>query len=61
MKIAASNDQLYQIHKTGKIWKYVGSPQWLLCDQNPDSMDIAAGTSKVYQIHRTGKIWSFPT
>ncbi|MGI2908100.1 hypothetical protein, partial [Tolypothrix sp. VBCCA 56010] len=60
-QIAAAGGNLYQIHNTGAIWKYVGSPLtgWQQLDNNPDSIAIVAASGNLYQIHNNGFIWKF--
>ena len=58
--IVADGPNLYQIHKTGGIWKYTGVPSgWLELDANGDSAKIAASGGNLYQMHRTGRIWKY--
>jgi hypothetical protein len=59
--ILADGDDLYQLHNTGKIWKYTGTPLsgWQMLDNNPASIDIVANGSHLYQLHNTGKIWRY--
>ena len=59
--IAADGGDLYQLHNTGKIWKYVGPPLtgWQQLDNNPATKQIAASGGHLYQLHNTGKIWKY--
>jgi len=54
-------DHLYQIHKSGKIWRYVGPPLtgWELLDANPASSSIAASGEGLFQAHADGTVWSY--
>jgi hypothetical protein len=58
---AAADGNLYQLHKTGKIWKYTGTPLtgWQMLDNNPASVKIIATGGSLYQLHNTGKIWKY--
>ena len=63
---AASGGVLYQLHKTGKIWSYLGTPcngdvcpSWQMLDDNAASVALAAAGNDLYQLHNTGKIWHF--
>jgi hypothetical protein len=57
--IVADGSRLYQLHRTGRIWLYTGSPNWLELDRNSDTVKIAAGGGDLFQLHRTGKIWKY--
>jgi len=59
--IVADGGDLYQLHNTGKIWKYVGPPLtgWQQLDNNPATKQIVAAGGKLYQLHNTGKIWKY--
>ncbi|KAL2670164.1 hypothetical protein Neosp_015045 [[Neocosmospora] mangrovei] len=59
--IVADSDALYQMHKSGLIWKYTGTPLtgWQLLDNNPATKKIVAANGKLYQLHNTGKIWKY--
>ncbi|MGY3450606.1 hypothetical protein ACVILH_002948 [Bradyrhizobium sp. USDA 4353] len=63
---AASGGVLYQLHKTGKIWTYLGQPcngdvcqGWRMLDDNAESVALAAAGNDLYQLHDSGKIWRF--
>ena len=59
--IVADGGDLYQLHNTGKIWKYVGPPMtgWQQLDNNPATKQIVAAGGNLYQLHNTGKIWKY--
>ena len=59
--IVGANDHLYQLHNTGKIWRYTGTPLtgWQELDNNPATVAIAAAGDHLYQLHNTGRIWRF--
>lgn len=59
--VTAADGALYQLHNTGKIWRYIGTPLtgWELLDQNPATVDVIAAADVLYQKHRDGKIWQF--
>jgi Astacin (Peptidase family M12A) len=61
--IVAGDGNLYQLHKTGRIWIYTGTPLtgWLELDNNPATKKIAASAGNLYQIHNTGRIWKYVT
>lgn len=59
--VAADGNDLYQLHNTGKIWKYGGPPitGWQELDNNPATKQIVASGGHLYQRHDTGKIWKY--
>jgi V8-like Glu-specific endopeptidase len=59
--IIADGNNLYQLHKTGLIWKYTGTPftGWQELDNNPATKQIVAAGGQLYQIHNTGAIWKY--
>jgi hypothetical protein len=59
--IAADGSELYQLHKTGLIWRYTGTPLtgWQQIDNNPATKKIVAAGGHLYQLHNTGKIWRY--
>ena len=59
--ITADGGNLYQLHNTGKVWKYVTPPLtgWQMLDNNPATKQIAASGGNLYQLHNTGKIWKY--
>ncbi|RMZ89666.1 hypothetical protein DV736_g3107, partial [Chaetothyriales sp. CBS 134916] len=61
VNLVTANDNLYQLHNTGKIWKYTGTPLtgWQQLDNNPATKKIVAAGSNLYQLHNTGKIWKY--
>ncbi len=58
--IVAEGNELYQLHNSGAIWKYTGTPLtgWEQLDNNPATKQIAAG-GNLYQRHETGAIWKY--
>lgn len=52
---------LYQLHNTGKIWRYTGPPMtgWQEIDNNPASIKIITSAGYLYQLHNTGRIWKY--
>ncbi len=61
VSITADGGNLYQMHNTGRIWKYTGTPitGWQELDNNPATKAIAASGGNLYQIHNTGRIWKY--
>jgi hypothetical protein len=59
--LVADGASLYQLHKTGKIFKYTGTPitGWQLLDQNPATKQLAASGGSLYQLHNTGRIFKY--
>jgi C1A family cysteine protease len=59
--IVAAGDDLYQIHRDGRIWRYTGRQitGWQELDNNPATKAIAAGNGTLYQIHDNGLIWRY--
>jgi predicted Zn-dependent protease len=59
--IEADGNDLYQLHNTGSIWKFTGTPLtgWLELDNNPATVGIEADGNDLYQLHSTGSIWKF--
>lgn len=59
--IAASGNELYQLHDSGRIWKYVGPPLtgWQTLDNNPATQQIVASGGNLYQLHQGGRIWKY--
>jgi IgA Peptidase M64/Tectonin domain len=59
-------NNLYQLHKTGLIWKYTDTPcsgdncpGWQMLDKNAATVAIAASGENLYQLHKTGLIWKY--
>jgi uncharacterized OB-fold protein len=53
---------LYQLHNSGKIWKYTGTSVtgWQMLDENPATIAIATNDlDELYQLHNSGKIWKY--
>ncbi|KAK5053314.1 hypothetical protein LTR84_002288 [Exophiala bonariae] len=52
---------LYQLHNTGKIWRYTGPPLtgWQELDDNTATTKIVAARGNLYQLHNTGKLWKY--
>ncbi len=64
--IVADGDRLYQLHSSGKIWRFTGTPcsgnscpGWQMLDNNPATTAISAGDGRLFQLHNSGKIWRF--
>lgn len=61
--ISAISDagNLYQLHNSGKIWRYTGPPVtgWQEIDNNPASKKIVTSAGYLYQLHNTGRIWKY--
>ena len=59
--IAAGDDNLYQLHADGKIFRFNGTPLtgWDLLDSNPATQAIVAAGDLLYQLHADGKIFRF--
>ena len=62
--LAASSDNLFQLHQNGSIWVWTGRacdasgcPHWRRIDRNPAAIAIAADYSNLYQLHGNGSIW----
>ncbi|MBL7537655.1 hypothetical protein, partial [Escherichia coli] len=56
--IFANGTDLYQLHNTGKIWRYTSTPcsgdncpGWPMLDNNPATTAIAAAGNALYQLH----------
>jgi hypothetical protein len=56
--IAAAGSNLYQLHNSGRIWRFTGTacsgnscPGWQMLDNNSNTGRLAAGGNKLYQIH----------
>ncbi len=65
-ELAATRDDIYQLHTTGRIWRWEKLPcadgicaSWTQIDGNPQTIAIAAGFDKLFQLHRNGSIWRF--
>jgi V8-like Glu-specific endopeptidase len=53
---------LYQLHSTGAIWRYNGTPMvgWELLDTNSATVELATDGSTLYQRHSgSGAIWRY--
>jgi hypothetical protein len=59
--IVVEGDNLYQLHKTGNIFKFTGPPitGWQHLDNNPATKQIAAAGNHLYQLHDTGRIFKY--
>jgi hypothetical protein len=59
--ILAAGDDLYQMHRDGRVWRYTGRQitGWQELDNNPATRAIAAGNGTLYQIHDSGLIWRY--
>ncbi|HEY9611633.1 zinc metalloprotease [Allocoleopsis sp.] len=61
-----SDDNFYQLHSGGAIWKYTGTPcsgdscpGWQKLDNNSATVAIAASGNNLYQLHSGGAIWKY--
>jgi hypothetical protein len=61
-----SDDNFYQLHSGGAIWKYTGTPcsgdscpGWQKLDNNPATVAIATSGDHLYQLHSGGAIWKY--
>ena len=53
---------LYQLHSTGALWRYTGTPMvgWELLDTNSATVEVATDGSTLYQRHEgSGAIWRY--
>ena len=59
--IVAAGGHLYQLHNTGRIWIYTGTPHtgWQELDNNPATTQIIADGDTIYQRHHDGRIWIY--
>ncbi|RBR26456.1 uncharacterized protein FIESC28_00750 [Fusarium coffeatum] len=59
--IVVDDADLYQLHKSGWVWKYTGTPMtgWQALDNKSATKKIAAANGKLYQLHKDGKIWKY--
>jgi hypothetical protein len=64
--LSAGGDDLYQLHRDGRIWQYTGvpctgqsCPGWKMLDNNTATVAIVASGKKLYQLHRDGRIWQY--
>jgi hypothetical protein len=58
--ISAMGSHLYQIHGTGRVWRYTGIPMtgWeLLDDFSGSQVVVGSDTGDVFQKHANGEIW----
>ena len=57
----AAGGALHQLHTTGAIWRYTGTPMtgWQQLDNNPAAKAITADGGNLYQLHTTGAIWRY--
>ncbi len=58
--------ELYQLHNSGAIWRYTGTPcngnscpGWQRLDNNPRSIAVASSGDDLYQLHNDGAIWRY--
>jgi Thermolysin metallopeptidase, alpha-helical domain/Thermolysin metallopeptidase, catalytic domain len=60
-QITADGGHLYQLHNTGRIWRYTGKPLtgWQEIDNNPATASIVASGGHLYQRHSTGRIFRY--
>jgi V8-like Glu-specific endopeptidase len=64
--ISCGGNGLYQLHKSGAIWRYTGTPcsdnscpGWQMLDQNSATVAIAAAGNNLYQLHKGGALWRY--
>ena len=64
--IAAGGDQLFQLHNSGRIWRFTGAlcagescPGWQMLDNNSATTAISAAGGQLYQLHNSGRIWRY--
>lgn len=63
---SAGSYALYELHSTGSIWGYTGTPcaggvckGWVELDDNPAAQQIVAGGGLLFQKHTDGVVWEF--
>jgi hypothetical protein len=56
--IVADGSNLYQLHNTGRIWRFTGTacsgescPGWQMLDNNGSTGRLTSGGNQLYQIH----------
>lgn len=61
VSILASENEVYQLHNNGSVWRYTGPPftGWQLIDDNPETVQLAAAGSTLYQRHRGGQVYRY--
>ncbi|CAM1502198.1 Fc.00g041820.m01.CDS01 [Cosmosporella sp. VM-42] len=61
ISIVVDGANLYQLHNSGRIWKYTGTPLtgWQELDNNSATTKIVAAGGSLYQLHKTGLIWKY--
>jgi len=59
-------NKLYQLHKDGKIYQYMGTVcsgesclGWKMLDSNPATVAIASSADNLYQLHKDGSIYQY--
>ncbi|KAF4456706.1 peptidase m12 [Fusarium austroafricanum] len=59
--IAVDGADIYQLHKSGLIWKFTGTPitGWQILDNNSATRKIVAANGRLYQLHNGGRIWRY--
>lgn len=59
--IVVDDANLYQLHNSGWIWQYTGTPLtgWLALDNNSSTKKIVAANGSLFQIHHSGYIWKY--
>lgn len=59
--IITEGENLYQLHKTGNIFKFTGTPLsgWQQLDNNPATKQIVAAANNLYQLHSNGFIFKY--
>lgn len=59
--ITAGGAALYQLHSSGELFRYTGTPMvgWTKLDNNPLTKEIAADGTALYQRHSNGQIYRY--
>ena len=64
--IAGAGNELYQLHKDGRIWKFTGAAcsedncaGWQRLDNNWRTVAITVAGGHLYQLHYDGDIWKY--
>ncbi|MEE2690714.1 MAG: hypothetical protein VX640_04140 [Pseudomonadota bacterium] len=62
--MAATVENVFQLHDNGEIWVWTGRPcdggscpHWRRIDRNPKATAIAANYANLFQLHDDGSIW----
>jgi hypothetical protein len=58
--IVADGGDLYQLHDSGAVWKYSGTPKvWQLLSE-PGGIELAAAGGNLYKLHPYGDLFKYP-